>query len=434
MGSEKSIGRVFASTGGYTLLLLMLVQLAAMLDRVILSVLLQPIKLDFHLTDTQLGFVSGLGFSLALSLAVLPMGYLADRVNRKRALVVIVSTWSLLTVMSGLAPGFPLLCLARIGLGFAEGGQSPFVVSLIGDFFPSRYRATALSFMYMGVPLGMLGGLLVGGMAAAAYGWHVAMMVAGAPGLALALVIGLTLREPRRGQQDDQPQTSAQPLDFRQSLAFIVRTPALVHMFIGGALASSVVCVMGVWLPALLMRDFSASIGKVGPALAFSGGALGVLGSLICGPIADRLGQGSPARMAFLTASFVLLFFPAAQLCVTAGGFNSALVFNGLFNLLVPGYLACLHSTVLGVAHARVRGFAVASLAIMLNLVGYGLGPQFVGMASDWFAARHAALPLRDAMVVLFVAALWGSAHFYYAARLLRSNGRLTSAPPAPAT
>jgi predicted MFS family arabinose efflux permease len=141
--------------------------------------------------------------------------------------------------------------------------------------------------------------------AAAAYGWHVAMMVAGAPGLALALVIGLTLREPRRGQQDDQPQTSAQPLDFRQSLAFIVRTPALVHMFIGGAFASSVVCVMGVWLPALLMRDFSASIGKVGPALAFSGGAMGVLGSLICGPIADRLGQGSPARMAFLTGTFV---------------------------------------------------------------------------------------------------------------------------------
>jgi MFS family permease len=438
-GPRSENGKLWVSAGGHALLLLMFVYLIAMLDRVILSVLLQPIKQEFHLSDTQLGFISGTGFAVALSLAVLPMGYLADRVKRKRAIVILVTAWSLLTLISGLAPGFLLLCLARVGLGFAEGGQAPFALSLIADLFPARARATALSLLYMGVPIGMLTGLLLGGYVAQAYSWHVAMMVASAPGLLLALVIGLTLREPPRGQLDaaaGDPHTSAAaqsghaPLTFGQSLSYIVGTPALLHLFAGAALSAAVASAMGVWLPALLMRDFALSIGKVAPALAMTGGTAGIVGSLICGPITDRLARGRPGKMAFVAASFVLLIYPATMLCVTAASMQSALLFNAVFNLLLPGYLAALHGTVLGITDARVRGFVVATLGIMLNLLGYGVGPQLVGMASDWFAARGVELPLREAMVMLLTAALWGAAHFYYAAyRLRRTAPRLEPSP-----
>jgi NAD(P)-dependent dehydrogenase (short-subunit alcohol dehydrogenase family)/predicted MFS family arabinose efflux permease len=410
-----------SAAGRYALLLFMLVYLCAMLDRSILTVLLQPIKIEFHLSDTQLGFISGLGFALALSVAILPIGYLADRVQRRLLLASVVMVWSLLTLACGLAPGFLFLCIARFGVGFAEAGQAPLAISLIGDIFPAHRRATALSLLYMGVPLGALLGLLIAGLVAASHGWRFAMMIAGAPGVLLAIVIGATLREPPRGRQESK--VALPPLGIRQSLAAITGSAPLVHLFIAAALSAAVASSMSVWIPSLMMRNFSLGIGTVGPALALSSGICGVLGSLVCGPLVDRLGKGRPARLAALTAFFVIMIFPIAQLCVISHGFALALTFNAIFSFLVPGYLGSLHSTALGLTAARVRGFVFAALGIMLNLLGYGVGPQLVGLTSDWFARRHAAWPLRDAMIVMIFGALWSSAHLLRAAHLLRSGG-----------
>jgi hypothetical protein len=133
--------------------------------------------------------------------------------------------------------------------------------------------------------------------------------------------------------------------------------------------------------------------------------------------------------MAFVAATLVLISYPAALLCVVAGDLHAALIFNALFNVMLPGYLAGMHGAVLGVADARIRGFVVATLGIVLNLIGYGGGPQVVGLISDWLAKRGAKLPLRQAMEVLLSAAVWAAVHFYWAAyRLRRSDLR---APPS---
>jgi len=209
--------------------LFVLVYMVGMLDRTIVTVLLQPIKLEFQLSDTQLGFISGMAFSLAYAGAAIPMGLLADRVSRRTTLALLVLLWSGLTFVSGLVPGFLLLCLARFGVGLAEAGQPPMVMSLVGDIFPPAKRATAISLIYLGVPLGALAGFLVAGQIAALYGWRAAIMAAGAPGIVLAFVILLLLREPARGTAGEAaPSTVAGP-GLSEGFRYLMGNPALRH-------------------------------------------------------------------------------------------------------------------------------------------------------------------------------------------------------------
>ena len=411
------------ATSRYALALLVMVYAVAMLDRTILTVLLEPIREEFQLSDTQLGFVSGLTFAIAYSVGALPAGYLADRVRRRVLLAGIVIAWSGLTFVSSFATGFLFLCLIRLGVGLAEAGEAPTIMSLVGDLFPQRRRATAVSLIYLGVPFGLLIGFLVAGSIAGDYGWRAAMMTAGAPGILLGLVLFFTLPDPPRGANDPADYAAA---DEARGSGFrlIAGSPPLLHALIAAGLASIVASVASVWMPSFFIRKFGLGIGVVGPYFALVLGVSGFFGSLFCGPLADWLGGGRSSRIARVSAGFIFLLGPALFLTTQAGAFWLALGFAALLNFAVPGYLGSLHGLVLGLTPARRRGFMVALLAIMINLVGYGIGPQLAGILSDMFARSGAEAPLEKAVAVMSLCAVWSAGHLLYAARLLRLSGR----------
>jgi predicted MFS family arabinose efflux permease len=391
-----------------------------MLDRSVLTILLQPIKREFGLGDGQLGFLSGLAFAIPYGLAAMPMGMLADRVPRRAVLALLVFAWSALTFISGLVPGFMLLCLARVGIGLAEAGQPPFVMSLVGDIVPQGRRATAISWIYLGVPAGALVAFLVAGSLAAEYGWRPTIMSAGAPGLILAVVILLFLREPPRGEGGGAALVPTGEASFGDYLRMLRRNAPLKHVFAAAGLASIVASAMSVWLPSLLLRTFQYDIGTVSRALAVSVGFFGIVGAIVGGALSDRIGRGVPSRTAYVTAVMIALLVPISFLTFSGISFGWSVFGNGLFNLLVPGYLAGLHALVLSQTSSNSRGFMIGLMGVMLTLVGYGVGSQLIGVASDLLARAGVANSLKVALLLSATATLWSAAHAWRAAVLLR--------------
>ena len=186
----------------YVLGMLALVYVFNFTDRQILAILMQPIKEDLLLSDTQLGLLSGIAFALFYVTMGIPIARLADRYSRVNIISVSIFLWSLMTALSGLAGNFTQLLLARIGVGIGEAGCTPPAHSLLADYFARENRASALSIYSLGLPLGSVLGLMAGGWVAQIYGWRMAFFLVGLPGLVLALMVKFTIREPRRGLAD----------------------------------------------------------------------------------------------------------------------------------------------------------------------------------------------------------------------------------------
>jgi predicted MFS family arabinose efflux permease len=407
-----------AATQAYGIGLLVLVYVFAMLDRSMVAVLIQPIKAEFHLSDTQLGFVSSLGFSLAYTLTAFPFGYAVDRVRRVSLLAGALAVWSALTFVSGLMSSFVLLCIARIGVGLADGGQHPTVVSIAGDIVPARRRATALTIIHMGIPAGALVSFLLSGWIAHEYGWRSALLVAGGPGVLLALVIFLTMPEPAR-EHAARGEVEA-PYGVARFFAMLRARPALPLMLLATCFASMNLSAVSVWTPAFLMRRFGLSLAQMSAGLAVSAGACGIIGAALAGPIADRFAKGSPAGTIRVTALLFLLLGPLTIAMVVAPSIGLALLFNGLLSAIVPAYLGCLYSSILGASASPARGLMIATVAIITNLVGYGVGPQVVGYLSDILPGASAYGPLRSAMICLGGATVGGALLMFYAAIVQR--------------
>src|SRR5262245_55990639 len=189
----------------YVLGVLFVVYIFNFIDRQILAILLQPIKEDLKISDTALGFLTGFAFAVFYTFAGLPLARLADRWVRRSLIAISIALWSVMTATSGLARGFSDLALARIGVGIGEAGATPPAHSLLSDYFPPEKRATALALYASGVPVGVGLGFWLGGWINDTYGWRMAFFVIGLPGVVMALIVRLTVREPIRGMSEHQP-------------------------------------------------------------------------------------------------------------------------------------------------------------------------------------------------------------------------------------
>lgn len=223
----------------YVLALLVLVYISNYADRILLGILLPAIKAEFGLTDTELGFLHGTSFAIFYATLGVPIAIYADRGNRKLVIVAATATWSAMTALCGMAQSYWQLVAARIGVGVGEAGSNPPSHSIISDLFTLKYRGTALAIFSQGVSLGIVVGLYGGAQVAEAYGWRVAFYALGLPGLAIALLVLLTLVEPRRGASDGHS-FSGEPPSFVSTLRFIGSQRSLVHILIGSTLATLV--------------------------------------------------------------------------------------------------------------------------------------------------------------------------------------------------
>lgn len=272
-----------------TLVVLTLIATVQFFDRALMVVVMEPIKREFALSDSQLGLLAGFSYAAAFALAGIPLGWLADRVNRRNLLALLLVMWSSMVALAGSAGSFAALVATRVGIGAADAGGQPCSVSTIADLYPQDKRAAAVAVFYVGVPLGMLLGFMAGGFIAAQYGWRTGFYVAAVPGVVLALCLLLFTREPRRGEADAGAH-DAPPPSLTATLRFMRGQSSLMLVMAASVLVTASSSAMMSWIGSLLVRSHGLSLQQVGLVTAFCMGGVGALGTLAAGLLADRLG------------------------------------------------------------------------------------------------------------------------------------------------
>ena len=406
------------------LALLFLVSLFNYMDRYMLAVLLPAIKADLQLSDTQIGFITGLAFTLFYATMGIPIARLADRYSRRNIIAIALTVWSAMTALCGLAQNFVQLAVARIMVGVGEAGASPPSHSLIADLFPVEKRARALSVYALGAPVGILIGFMLGGWITQLYGWRAALFTVGIPGILVALVVYRKLHEPERGAADGLARTAEMP-PFWFTLKTLMASPTFRHLSFATGLYTVLWLGVVQWLPSFFTRSFGLEIGEVGTWLAIILSVSQIIGMLLGGWLADRLGAGDLRWYVWVPSLAILVSTPMFALTFLTQ--NSTVAFLSLFLPFMIGVMQGppTFAVAQGLADIRMRAMAAALLLLITNLIGGGIGPQAVGIMSDYLAAGYQQDSLRYSLLaVSLVFGLWSSLHYFLAGKTIRREFR----------
>jgi predicted MFS family arabinose efflux permease len=401
----------------YALALLTLTVFFAYMDRIALSILVQPIKADLGLSDGQFGLLSGIAFAALFSTLGIPLARLADRGIRVKLIAVCLVIWSIMTFASGLARNFSHLFLARVGVGIGEAGCVPASHSLIGDLFPKRKRALAVTIFQTGTALGVSGGLFIVGMLGERLGWRHTLQAIGLMGIPLAILIIATMPEPKTRTVRSETSES-----MFAALGTLLKRRTFMHVVIGFSLGS--ICTFGIsqWLPAFLIRSFGMGMAEVGAWVGLTSATSGIVGLITGGLVVTRLMSRDqrwelwlPA-LAFLlvTPIYAVLFLsPYAWLAITL-----KFVSNFVGSIATGVALASVQSLV----EEHRRATAIAIIMFLSALLGMGLGPALIGYFSDFFAPHFGKESLRYALLASCLLPFWASMHFFLAARSVQTR------------
>ncbi len=406
----------------YVLGMLTLTYLFSFMDRQIMSILMEDLRAEFALSDAQLGLLSGLAFALFYATLGIPIARLADRWNRVRIISIAVSVWSLATALSGLAVGFASLFLARVGVGIGEAGGSPPAHSLIADYFEKAQLSRALSVYSLGTTFGSVVGMVVGGFVADAYGWRAAFFVVGLPGLLLALVFRMTVREPERGRFDPDYDANAPRANVRETLRSLMSNRVYVLVTVAHAFHVVVGYSMAIWKPALLIRTFELSKGETGVWLSSMTVATALPGMLAGGFLADRLAQRDVRWMAWMPGIALLIALPANEFALASHSLTGMLILFGVGLFFATVAHAPALAVVQRVVKPTERALAAAFVFFLANMLGLGLGPVIVGALSDGFSADQGLRSIHAALMVMNGVLLLAAASFWLTARAMQSE------------
>ena len=423
-------------------------------DRAVFAAVAQSVKQDLGFTDLQLGLLQGAGFAIVYALLGLPIGWLAERVSRVKIIACATAIWSVATVLTGAAGSFLHLLMARVGVGVGEAGFTSPATSLSSDHFRDRRRASAMAMIMLGSPAGQLFGAVLGGLIAQHYGWRTAFVVFGIPGVLIAAVVALVLREPSRGLADGHApatKTASKPA-LKELLKVIAAKPALLQVLIAGPIAGFGMTSISQFMAPFLIRSHHLSVGVGGTIFGLISAVSLTIG-LIVGAFGTDMAGKSDRRWS--------AWGPAIGLCLAPWVYIAAFHADSLVAaaaLLLAGgsLLLCFYTPAIGMIQnmcpPHLRALAAALYSTLYSLFGLALGPTFIGFTSDHFAARHfaggvfaaqcaggvgaktasAALSsacrqaasegLRDALSVGVLVFLWAAVHFVLASRTYRRD------------
>ena len=412
----------------YVLLLLMIVYVFNFVDRQILVILQESIKAELGLSDKQLGLLSGFTFAVFYVVCGIPIARLADRYNRVNIVSVSIAVWSAMTAISAFVGNFWQLLAARVGVGVGEAGASPPSHSIISDYFPHAERGRALSFYSMGIYIGILVGFLLGGWINQFFGWRMAFIVVGLPGILMAVVVKLTLREPLRGQLDSGDHAAAPSSDFIADLKWIWALKSFRY----AALAAGFNAFLGYgalnFMPSFAIRIYEVPVGLVGTWLALIAGLAGAAGVYAGGHLSDKYCKRDD-RWAYWVPGISTLVAGLLVLPTMLAG--DQYIMWGFYALVTLSHSMFLGPTI-AMAHAlvgpRYRALSSSVLFFVLNIIGLGLGPLTVGAISDALAPSTGVDSIRWAIMSTALAAFVGAALYFNAARYLRHDLKRKSA------
>ena len=418
VGASNAAGST--AYANYVLAILFIAYVFNFVDRQIISILLEPIKADLGASDSVMGLLSGTAFALFYATLGIPIARWADLWVRRSIIAIGLALWSAMTAASGLVQNVGQMALARVGVGVGEAALSPPAHSLIADYFPVQKRATALGVYAMGIHIGILFGVIAGGWLEEFWGWRQAFVVVGLPGVVLALIVWLTVREPERGAQEARPLAAGDAPPVLEVVRFLAGKRSFRHLSLGIGLTAFAGYAFATWAPTFLRRVHEMSGGELGTKFGLVLGIGGAIGSVLAGVIADRLGRGDPRWWMWVPAfacagplPFLLFFFFHGD-----ADWALAIAFPGV--MIAAMYQGPVFSTVQTMAPVRMRAVASGVLLFITNIIGLALGPPTVGWLNDTVFAHHGSGAIRYSMLtVALVMGLWSTVHFCLAARAL---------------
>ena len=384
----------------YALVLLLSVNLLNYIDRQVLYAVFPLIKTDFHLSDTALGFL-GSAFMLCYMCSAPLLGWLGDRGSRIRLASWGVAVWSVATAMSGIAPGYRSLLAARTIVGIGEASFGTVSPGLLSDFFPKERRGRILSYFYLAIPVGSALGYLLGGLLGQNFGWHVAFLMVGAPGLVLAIVLGF-LREPARESDNGTGRSKRKALDtgymsFFRNRSFVVNTLAMAAMtFAMGGLAQ--------WIPTFLYRVYHLDVARGNTLFGAITVAAGIAGTLAGGRLGDYFQKKSDRGYLLVSGWGFLIGTPIAVYTITTTslqGCLTAMFFAEFFLFFNTGPL---NTVIVNVSPHSCRAMAFAINIFFIHALGDAVSPTILGWFSDMWGLRRALLttPVAIALAAVF--------------------------------
>lgn len=364
------------------MVILAVVYMFNFIDRQILAILLPAIREEFQVGDTLLGLLTGTAFALFYVTLGIPIGQLADRVNRRNLIAISLAIWSGMTALSGLAANVWQLALARIGVGIGEAGCSPPAHSIIADLYPPAQRSSAMGFYTLGVSTGVMLAYLAGGWVAANIGWREAFFIVGIPGLLLAILLRLTVSEPRRGVSEQRADSGLRPR-LVDVMRFLAARRSFPYLALAAGLSSFVGYSVINFMPSFMLRSFTMDVASLGLWLGLIYGLAGGFGFFMGGFFADRISQGGHRRaLQFIVLATLLsaVLFVGVFLAPSAGWSLTVYVLPAATSNF---YLAPVLSQTQSLVSLRMRAVAAALLILIVNIIGLAMGPPLTGMLSD---------------------------------------------------
>ncbi|MFZ1991357.1 MAG: MFS transporter [Alphaproteobacteria bacterium] len=409
-------------TANYVLGVLFLGYVSNSVDRGILSILNEPLRHEFHLSNTELGLLGGLAFALFYSVLGLPIAALADRTNRRNVLAISIALWSVATAVCGGATSYLTLLAARIGTAIGEAGGTPPSNALIADYFPRERRATALSIYALAIPIGAMIGSFGGGWANVFLGWRWTFVLAGAPGLLIAALLFLTVSEPKRTTTERAP-----------SVLYVIRhlwdKRSFRQLSLGAALHSFVYYGAANFGVSFFMRSHHMNTGEAGNWLALFNG-IAAIGTFFGGYLADLLSQrhGDPRWYLRIPGISILVMVPfqlVSYLSNDLSVFIPAFIIATIFNSVYFGPTAAMTQAL---ATPRMRAVAASVLLFIQTIIGLSFGPTVVGAISDALTPSFHEEALRYALVITSLVNIWSAIHYFVGARHARQDVETTDA------
>ena len=413
----------------FTLLLLAIIYVFSYIDRNLIAIVLEPIKLEFGVSDTVMGAVSGLAFAVLYSAVSLPLSRLADSgTNRKNIVAICCGLWSLATMASGAVTQFWQFVIARMTVAIGEAGGTSPSISMCSDLYPPHKRSFIISLYMMGPHIGLLAAMALGGWIAQEFGWRVVFIFFGAPGILLALLLYVFSRDPGLGVFDTEAERKvrSQPQgNFLENVIKIMKIKGFIAICMGTAIAGMVGYGYGIWAPTFMVRNFDIPLAHAGLIFGLSSGVFAAIGSIFSGYYCDKLSRKDSRWQIRLPVLSVLISIPfgiafvmwPADAVWQLGSITvpHAIVFAAGFSLFNSWWPTLAFAAVSHLVSSSQRATSVAILSLFLTLFGAGFGPLLTGTFSDLFSSGVDGEGLKIALVVM-LSLLTFSAWFYFKA------------------
>jgi MFS family permease len=413
----------------YLLIVLLVIFAFNNVDRLALGLVLQALKKDLSLSDTQLGLFTGIAFASFYSVMGIPLARWADRGSRKTIIALTTAVWSVMVALCGVAGSFMQLLVIRAGVAIGEAGCVPPAHSLIADYFDRAERPRAIARYMLGGPISVIIGYFCAGWLNEFYGWRMTFFILALPGLGLSLLAWRTLREPRRVVATAQ----APGFSFGGASASVVwmtlwRNRTFRHLLFGFSVSSFFGYGILQWQPAFFIRSFGLKTGELGTWFAVIYGLGGIFGTYLGGELASRSAANNERLQLKVIAIIYATLGAFSSLIYVSTNLYCAFALTGLITIGGTATSGPLFATIQTLVPGRMRASSIALIYLFANLIGMGLGPLAAGALSDLFRPTFGDEALRYALLALCPGYVWVGWHLWRGSKTVTADLQATQA------